>query len=151
MGTLGIGVMNSMAFLLLANSSPEVNKIQILFGTVDFQHHQSSFTQVFESMDQDMDLTIGSLNFCFGSLGSIRLSDPVKPGPSARKSKTETMSESSEGSSSEVNSPISSMEIEIEKRKFAEGNETMGNFDLEVQLKDLIISRDGTSDKSTDT
>jgi hypothetical protein len=102
-------------------------------------------------MDQDMDLTIGSLNFRVGSLGSIRLSDPVKPGPSASKSKAETMSESSEGSSSEVNLLVSFMEIETEKRKFAEGDKTMGNFDLEVQLEDLMISHDDTSDKSTDT
>jgi hypothetical protein len=143
--------MNLMAFPLSANSNPEIDKIQIPFGTIDFQPHQSSFTQVFQSMDQDMDLTIGSLNFRVGSLGSIRLSDPAKPGPSAAKSKTETMSESSEGSSSEVNSPVSSMEIEAGKREFAEGDETMGNFDLEVQLEDLMISRDDTSDKSTDT
>jgi hypothetical protein len=57
------------------------------------------------------------------------------------------MSESSEGSSSEVNSTVSSMEIEAEKREFAEGDETMGNFKLEVQLEDLMISRDDTSDK----
>jgi hypothetical protein len=43
------------------------------------------------------------------------------------------------------------MEIEAETKEFAEGDETMGNFDLEVQLKDLMISRDDTSDKSTDT
>jgi hypothetical protein len=147
-GTLGIEIMNSTAFPLLANSNPEVDKIQIPFGTVDFQPHQSSFTQVFESMDQDMDLMIESLNFRVGSLGSIRLSDPAKPGPSASKSKTETMSE---GSSSEVNSPVSFMEIEAGKREFAEGNKTMGNFDLEVQLKDLMISCDDTSDKLTDT
>jgi hypothetical protein len=61
------------------------------------------------------------------------------------------MSESSEGSSSEVNSPVSSMEIEAETKEFAEGDETMGNFDLEVQLEDLMISRDDISDKSTDT
>jgi hypothetical protein len=140
-----------MAFSLLANSSPEVDEIQIPFGTVDFQPHQSSFTQVFEGMDQDMDLTIGSLNFHVGSLGSIHLSDLAKPGPSASKSKAETTSESSEGSSSEVNSPVSFMEIETEKGKFAEGDETMGNFDLEVQLEDLMISHDDTSDKSTDT
>jgi hypothetical protein len=79
-------------------------------------------------MDQDMDLMIGSLR----SLGSIRLSDPMKSGPSATKSKIETMSESAEGSSSKVNSPVSSMEIEAEKREFAEGDETTGNFDLEV-------------------
>jgi hypothetical protein len=102
-------------------------------------------------MDQDMDLTIGSLKFRVGSLGSIRLSDPVKPDPSASKSKTETMSESSEGSSSEVNSPVSSMKIEAEKREFVEGDETMENLDLEVQLEDLMISRDDTSDKSTET
>jgi hypothetical protein len=151
MGILGVGVMNSTAFSLLANSSPEVDKIHIPFRTVDFQPHQSSFTQVFESMDQDMDLMIGSLNFRVGSLGLIRLSDPVKPGPSASKCKTERMSELSEGSSSEVNSPVNSMEIETEKIKFIEGDETMGNFNLEVQLKDLMISHDDTSDKSTDT
>jgi hypothetical protein len=102
-------------------------------------------------MDQAMDLMIGSLNFCIGLLGSIRLSDPAKPGPSASKSKTETMSESSEGSSGKVNSPVSFAEIETEERKFAEGNETMENFDLEVQLEDLMICHDDTSDKSTDT
>jgi hypothetical protein len=43
------------------------------------------------------------------------------------------------------------MEIEAGKREFAEGDETMENIDLEVQLEDLMISRDDTSDKSTDT
>jgi hypothetical protein len=53
-----------------------------------------------------MNLTIGSVNFRVGSLGLICLSDPVKPNPSASKTKTIAMSESSAGSSSEVNSPI---------------------------------------------
>jgi hypothetical protein len=79
-GTLGVEIMHSTAFLLLAHSSPQVDKIQIPLGTVDFQPHQSSFTQVFESMDQDMDLTIGSLNFRVGSLGLIRLLDPGENG-----------------------------------------------------------------------
>jgi hypothetical protein len=136
--------MNSTAFSLLANSNPEVDEIQIPFGTVDFQPHQSSFTQVFESMDQDMDLTIENLNFRVGSLGSIRLSDPAKPGPSASESKTIVISESSEGSSSEVNSPVSL--AEAEEGKFAGGDETMENFDLEVQLEDLMICHDDTSD-----
>jgi hypothetical protein len=65
--------------------------------------------------------------------------------------KAEATSESSEGSSSEVNLPVSFMEIEIEKGKFVEGDETTGNFNLEIQLKDLMISHDDTSDKSTDT
>jgi hypothetical protein len=88
--------MNSTAFSLLANGNPEVDEIQIPFGTVNFQPHQSNFTQVFESMDQDMDLTIGSLNFRVGSLGLIRLLDLAKPGPSTSESKTKTMSKSSE-------------------------------------------------------
>jgi hypothetical protein len=100
-------------------------------------------------MDEDMDLTIGSLNFRIGSLGSIRLSDPVKPGPSASESKTVAMSESSEGSSNEVNSPVSF--AEAEEGKIAEGDETMENFNLEVQLEDLMIFHDDTLDKSTDT
>jgi hypothetical protein len=60
------------------------------------------------------------------------------------------MSESSKGSSNEVNSPVSFAEIETEERKFAEGDETMENFDL-VQLEDLMICHDDTSDKSIDT
>jgi hypothetical protein len=38
-GTLGVGIMNLMAFLLSANSNPQINEIQIPFGTVDFQPH----------------------------------------------------------------------------------------------------------------
>jgi hypothetical protein len=81
-------------------------------------------------MDEDMDLTIGSLNFRVGALGSIRLSDPVKLGRSARETKTVAILELSEGSSSEVNSPVSF--AEAEEGKIAEGDETMENFDLEV-------------------
>jgi hypothetical protein len=141
--------MNSTAFSLLANRNPEVDEIQIPFGTADFQPHQSSFTQVFESMDQDMDLMIGSLNFRVGSLGLIRLSDLAKPGPSASEPKTVAMSESSEGSSSKVNSPVSL--AEIEEGKITGGDEIMENFDLEVQLNDLMICHDDNSDKSIDT
>jgi hypothetical protein len=122
--------MNSTAFSLSANSNPQVDEIQIPFGTVDFQPHRSSFAQVFESMGQDMDLTIGSLNFRVEALGSIRLSDPMKLDPSASEPETVAMSESSEGSSTEVNSPTSL--VEEEERKIAEGDKTMENFDLEV-------------------
>jgi hypothetical protein len=100
-------------------------------------------------MDQDMDLTIGSLNFRVGSLGSIRLSDPVKTGPSVSKPETVAMSKSSEGSSSEVNSPVSL--AEAKEGKIAGGDKTMENFDLEVQLKDLTIYHDDNSDQSTDS
>jgi hypothetical protein len=85
-------------------------------------------------MGQNMDLTIGSLNFRVGSLGSIRLSDLTKLDPSASEPETVAMSESSEGSSNEVNLPISL--AEAEERKIAEGDETMENFDLEVQCGD---------------
>jgi hypothetical protein len=141
--------MNSTAFSLSANSNPQVDEIQIPFGTVNFQPHQSSFVQVFESMDQDMDFKIGSLNFCVGSLGSIRLSDPTKPDLSASEPETVAMSESSEGSSSEVNSSVSL--AEAEEGKIEGGDETMENLDLEAQLEDLMIYHDDTSDQSTDT
>jgi hypothetical protein len=59
------------------------------------------------------------------------------------------MMEYSEGSSSEVNSPVSAGEVQ--EGKIAEGDKTVENFDLEVQLKDLMICHDNTSDKSTDT
>jgi hypothetical protein len=100
-------------------------------------------------MDQDMDLTIGSLNFHVGSLGSIHLSDPAKLGLSASEPKTAAMLESSGGSSSEVNSPVSLAETEEEK--ITGGDETMENLDLELQVEDLMICHDDTSDKSTDT
>jgi hypothetical protein len=96
-----------------------------------------------------MDLTIRSLNFRVGSLGSIRPSDPTKPDPSASEPETVAMSKSSEGSSSEVNSPISL--AEAEEGKITGGDETMENFDLEAQLEDLMIYHDDTSDQSTDT
>jgi hypothetical protein len=106
-GTLGVGVMNSMTFSLLANSNSKVDGSQISFGTVDFQLHPPTLTLVFASLDQEMDLTIGSLNFHVRSLGWIRLSDSTKSDLSASKTATITMSESSVGSSSEVNSPVS--------------------------------------------
>jgi hypothetical protein len=103
-GTQGIGIIN---FSLLANNNPEVDGNQISFGTTDFQPHPPNLTPVFASLDLEMDLTIGRLNFHVGSLGSIRLSDPMKPEPSASKTKTTAVSESLVGSSSEVNSPVS--------------------------------------------
>jgi hypothetical protein len=75
--------MNSTAFSLLANSSSEVDE------------------------NQKMELTIGSLSFCVGLSGMIRLSDPTKLDPSVRKIKTVTIFGSSVGSSSKVNSPVS--------------------------------------------
>jgi hypothetical protein len=151
MGTLGVGVMNSTAFSLLANSSSEVDESQISFGTIDFQPHLSNFTPIFESMDQDMDLTIESLNFRVGSLGSIRLSDPVSPDPSASEAKTVAISESSVGSSSRANSPVSLATTEIAEGKITEVDKNMENFDLGDQLEDLMICHDNSSDRSIDT
>jgi hypothetical protein len=82
-GTLGVGTINLTAFSLLANSNPEVNK------------------------NKKMELTIESLSVYIGPLGSTRLSDPARSGPSASKTKTITMSGSFVGSSSEVNSLVS--------------------------------------------
>jgi hypothetical protein len=117
--------MNSMAFSLLANSSAELDG------------------------SQEMELTIGSLSILIGPSGSSRLSDPTKQDPSASEPETAAMMEYSEGSSSEVNSPVSLGEVQ--KGKIAEGDETMENFDVGVQLEDLMICLDDISDKSIDT
>jgi hypothetical protein len=99
-GTQGVGIMNSTAFSLLANNNWKVDGNQICFGIIDFQPHPPTLTLVFASLDQEMDLTIGSLKFCVGSLGSIRLSDLTKSDVSAGKTATVAISESSVGSSS---------------------------------------------------
>jgi hypothetical protein len=93
--------MNSMAFSLF-NSNPEVDK------------------------SQEMELTIGSLSFYIGPSGSTRLSDPTKSGPSASKTERITISGSSVGSSSEVNSPVSLTATEDMQEKLEEFDETRG-------------------------
>jgi hypothetical protein len=115
--------MNSTAFSLLANSSPEVDG------------------------SQEVELTIGSLSIFIGPTGSSRLSDLMKSVLSANKPETEETVESSEGSSSEVNSPVS-----LEKMSIAKGDETQEIFDLEDKacqtrnnLKDLTIGNSGVS------
>jgi hypothetical protein len=55
MGTLGVGIMNSMAFSFLANSSAGIDE------------------------NQEIELTIGSLNILIGPSGLTRLSDPAEP------------------------------------------------------------------------
>jgi hypothetical protein len=138
--------MNSMAFSLLANSNSKVDENQIFRGTIDFQPHPPTITPVFASLDQEMDLTIGSLNFCVRSLGSIRLSDSTKSDPSVSKTMTIAMSESSEGSSSKVNSSVSFATTENIEGKIEELDETMDNLDLGDQSEDFIICYDDTSD-----
>jgi hypothetical protein len=138
-GFLGVGIMNSTAFSLPANSNSKVDRNQISFGTVDFQPHPPTLTLVFASLDQEMDLTIGSLNFHVDSLGSIRLSDPTKLDPSAGKTETMAMSESLVGSSSEVKSPVSFTLTENMEDKIEELNETMENLDLREQSGDFMI------------
>jgi hypothetical protein len=86
-GTLGVGITNSTPFSLPANNNSKVDGNQISFGTVDFQPHPPTLTPVFASLDQEMDLTIRSLSFRVGSLGSIRLSDPTKIRSIGRKNR----------------------------------------------------------------
>jgi hypothetical protein len=143
--------MNSTAFSLLANSNSKVDRNQISFGTIDFQPHPPTLTPIFASLDQEMDLTIRSLNFRIGSLGSIRLSDSTKSDLSVRNTAAITMSESSVGSSSEVNSPVSFATTENIGEKIEELDETMENLDLGDQSEDFMICCDNFSDKSTDT
>jgi hypothetical protein len=88
--------------LLLANSSTEVDE------------------------NQETELTIGSLSILIGHSGSTRLLDSMKPDPSAGEPKAVVMLESSEGSSSKINSLIS-----LGEAKIAEGDKIWEKFDLE--------------------
>jgi hypothetical protein len=117
--------MNSTAFSLLANSNPKVDG------------------------SQEVELTIGSLSILIGPSGSSRLSDPTKEDPSAGEPEATEIMEYSDGSSSEVNSPVSLEEVQ--KGKIAEDNNTKDNFNTEIQLDDLTICLDNISDNSTDT
>jgi hypothetical protein len=120
--------MNSTAFLLLANSNPEVDE------------------------SQEMELTIGSLSFYVGPSGSTRLSNPAKSGPSASKAERITMSGSSVGSSSEVNSPVSLTATEDMQKGLEEFDETWGKPDIEATVvkphdspRDLATRSSGVS------
>jgi hypothetical protein len=78
-----------------------------------------------------MDLTIGSFNFHVRSLGSVWLADPMNLGPSAGKTAAAATSETSVGSSSEVNSQISIKPRKSKRNTMKELNEIMENLDLE--------------------
>jgi hypothetical protein len=104
--------MNSTVFSLLSNNNLKIDGNQITFGAIDFQPHPPTLAPIFVSLDQEMDLMIGSLNFQVRSLGLVRLSDPINSDPSAGKTASAARSESSVGSSSEVNSSVSPKPME---------------------------------------
>jgi hypothetical protein len=91
--------MNSMAFSLLANNSPEVDE------------------------NKKMELTFGSLSFYIEPSGSTCLSNPAKSGPLISKTEIIAKSGSSVGSSSEANSPVSLTATENLQEKFEEPDE----------------------------
>jgi hypothetical protein len=122
--------MNSATFSLSSNRNSKIDGNPITFGAVDFQPHPPTLALVFACLDQEMDLTIGSLNFRIGSLGTTRLSDLINSGPSARKITSAARAESSVGSSSEVNSPVSFKPMEKIEDTVEELDEIMENLDL---------------------
>jgi hypothetical protein len=117
-GTLGVGIVNLMAFSLLASNNPEVDE------------------------NQEMELTFGSLSFYIGPSGSTRLSDLTKSGPSASKTERITESGSSVGSSSEANSPVSLTAAKDIIETFEEFDKTRGKIDKEAATKTHDSSRD---------
>jgi hypothetical protein len=76
-GILGVGIMNSTTFSPSSKSNSKIDGNQIAFETVEFQPHPPTLAPVFASLDQEIDLTIESFNFHVGSLGFVRLLDPV--------------------------------------------------------------------------
>jgi hypothetical protein len=129
-GTLGVGIMNSTRFSPSSRNNSKIDGNQVNFETVDFQPHPPTLALVFANLDQEMDLMIRSFNFRVGSLGSIRLSNPVNSGPSAGKTAITTTSETSVGSSSEVNSSVSRKPAKSKGNTIEELDEIMENLDL---------------------
>jgi hypothetical protein len=117
--------MNSMAFSLLANSSPEVDE------------------------NKKTELTFGSLSFYVGPSGSTCLLNPAKSGPSTSKTEIITKSGSSVGSFSEANSSVSLAATENLQKKFEEPDETGRKFISEAAIdKPCDKSRDFSSGSS---
>jgi hypothetical protein len=115
--------MNSMAFSLLANSSSKLNG------------------------SQEMELTIRSLSIFIGPSGSSCLLSLAKLDPSAGEPDIEETLESSEGSSSEVNLPVS-----LEKAPIAEGDKAQEIFNSEERAcqthsnsRDFAVESSGIS------
>jgi hypothetical protein len=114
--------MNSTAFSLLANSSPEVDE------------------------NQEVELTFGSLNFYIGPSGTTRLSDLTKSVPSAGRVERMIASGSSVSSSSEVNSLVSLAGTENLLGKLEEPEEIGQEIIMEETMDK---SRDTTSRSSS--
>jgi hypothetical protein len=112
--------MNSTAFSLSANNSAEFDE------------------------SQEVELTIGSLSILIGTSGSSRLSDLTKPNLLANKPKAEVMLESSEGSSSKVNSPVIPGKAPI-----AKDDKIQEKFDSEERVydspRDFAVGSNGVS------
>jgi hypothetical protein len=124
-GALGVGIMNSMDFSLLANSNPEVDE------------------------SKEMELMIRSLSFYVGPLGSTRLSNLAKLGPLVSKAERITISGSSVGSSSEANSLVSRTTTEDMQKRLEKSDETRGKPDMEATVVEPHDSpRDFTTESS---
>jgi hypothetical protein len=117
-------------FFTCSQQQLESRRKPISFGTVDFQPHPPTFTPVFASLEQETDLTFGSLNFHVSSSGSIHLLDLIKSDLSARKTAIVAMSKLSLGSSCKVNSPVSFATTENIEDTIEELDEIMGNLNL---------------------
>jgi hypothetical protein len=91
-----------------------------------------------------MDLTIGSFNFRVESLGSVRLFDPINLGPSAGQTTIAATSETSVGSSNEVNSTISIKLMKSKGNTVEEINKIMENLDpLEEKCPSTMVENHG--------
>jgi hypothetical protein len=97
-----------------------------------------------------MDLTIGSLSFRFGALGSTCLSDPTKLDPSAGKTTTTAKLESSAGFSSKVNSPVSFMTTGNIEDTIEELDKIMENLDLGESTGHSDFSQNFSKDTTAD-
>jgi hypothetical protein len=146
MGTMGFGVMDSMAFSRSSKSNSKIDGNRITFCTIDFQPHPPTLSPIFASLDQEMDLMMGSFNFHVGSLGSLCLSDLIPLGSSAGKTAATATSETSVSSPNEVNLPASIKPMEGKRNIIDELDEIMENLDLKEPLDYSYMGSEGNFD-----
>jgi hypothetical protein len=137
--------MDLMTFLPLSRSNSIIDKSQIFFGAVDFRPHPPTLIPVFTNLDQEMDLTIVSLNFRVGSLCSRRPLDSIYSGLPATKIAAVAISETYVSSSSEVNSPVSIKPASSKEDLADPLNEILHNLDFK-DTSDLHYQSDASEE-----
>jgi hypothetical protein len=119
---------NAKDFAIKSSGVSEVHQLCIIITEVEEGNNNKGSKEVDKQVDKRKD---------------------TKQEPSASEPEATATMECSDGSSSEVNSSVSSEEVR--ERKMVEGNNGKNSLNAEIQLDDLMIRLDDISDNSEET